>query len=98
MSDSLQPHGRSLPGSTVHGIFQAGILEWGAPLNVSSVDTLVFGVPLLGPCFCTFCSFHLPVALFLSQNHRVVGVFLIIVALVLKSSRMSTTHGSSLSR
>ena len=28
MSDSLWPYGCSLPGSFVHGIFQAGILEW----------------------------------------------------------------------
>ena len=28
MSDSLRPHGCSLPGSSVHGIFQARILEW----------------------------------------------------------------------
>ena len=27
---SLQPHGCSLPGSSIHGIFQAGVLEWGA--------------------------------------------------------------------
>ena len=28
VSDSLQPHGCSLPGSSVHGILQARILEW----------------------------------------------------------------------
>ena len=28
MSDSLQPHGLSLPDSSVHGIFQAIVLEW----------------------------------------------------------------------
>ena len=28
MSDSLRPHGRSLPGSSVHGIAPARILEW----------------------------------------------------------------------
>ena len=28
VSDSLQPHGHSLPGSSVHEIFQARILEW----------------------------------------------------------------------
>ena len=28
MSDSLRPHGRSLPGSSIHGIFQARVLEW----------------------------------------------------------------------
>ena len=30
MSDSLLPHGLYLPGSSVHGIFWARILEWGA--------------------------------------------------------------------
>ena len=30
MSDSLQPMDYSLPVSSVHGIFQARILEWGA--------------------------------------------------------------------
>ena len=30
MSDSLPPVDCSLPGSSVHGIFQAGVLEWGA--------------------------------------------------------------------
>ena len=29
MSDSLQPHGCGLPGSSVHGIFQARVLELG---------------------------------------------------------------------
>ena len=28
MSDSLRPHGLSLPGSSVHGVFQARVLEW----------------------------------------------------------------------
>ena len=28
VSNSLQPHGRSLSGSSVHGIFQARVLEW----------------------------------------------------------------------
>ena len=28
MSDSLQPHGLYLPGSSIHGIFQARLLEW----------------------------------------------------------------------
>ena len=30
VSDSLQPHGLSPPGSSVHGISQVRILEWGA--------------------------------------------------------------------
>ena len=28
MSNSSKPHGLSLPGSSVHGIFQARVLEW----------------------------------------------------------------------
>ena len=28
MSNSLQPHGLYLPGSSIHGIFQARLLEW----------------------------------------------------------------------
>ena len=36
----------SLPGSSVHGIFQAGVLEWGAiaSLTKASRDELVKGV------------------------------------------------------
>ena len=30
VSDSLRPHGLQPPGSSVHGIFQARVLEWGA--------------------------------------------------------------------
>ena len=30
MSDSSDPMDCSLPGSSVHGIFQAKVLEWGA--------------------------------------------------------------------
>ena len=30
MSDSSDPMNCSLPGSSVHGIFQARVLEWGA--------------------------------------------------------------------
>ena len=30
MSDSRDPKDCSLPGSSVHGIFQARVLEWGA--------------------------------------------------------------------
>ena len=30
MSDSCKPMDCSLPGSSVHGIFQARVLEWGA--------------------------------------------------------------------
>ena len=30
VSDPQRPHGRSLPGSSIHGIFQATVLEWDA--------------------------------------------------------------------
>ena len=30
VSDPQRPHGRSPPGSSIHGIFQARVLEWGA--------------------------------------------------------------------
>ena len=30
VSDSSDPKDRSLPGSSIHGIFQARVLEWGA--------------------------------------------------------------------
>ena len=30
MSDSSDAMDCSLPGSSIHGIFQAGVLEWGA--------------------------------------------------------------------
>ena len=30
MTDSIDPMDCSLPGSSVHGIFQARVLEWGA--------------------------------------------------------------------
>ena len=30
VSDPQRPHGLSLPGSSIHGIFQARVLEWGA--------------------------------------------------------------------
>ena len=33
MSSSLCPYGLYLPGSSIHGIFQAGLLEWDAIYN-----------------------------------------------------------------
>ena len=36
MSDSLQPHGLQLLGSSIHGIFQARVLEW--MLNVMKIN------------------------------------------------------------
>ena len=44
MSDSGDPMDCSLPGSSVHGIFQASVLEWGAIafsiISVSHVELL----------------------------------------------------------
>ena len=34
---------RSLPGSSIHGIFQARVLEWGA---------IAFSIVFLAPVFC----------------------------------------------
>ena len=46
ISNSLQPHGQeSPPGSPVHGIFQARVLEWGA--NSIKRDTLILGRDIL---------------------------------------------------
>ena len=37
MSDSLQAHGYSWPRSSVHGVLQAGVLEWvGIPFSRGS--------------------------------------------------------------
>ena len=38
MSDSSDPMDCSLPGSSVHGIFQAKVLEWGAIAFSASLD------------------------------------------------------------
>ena len=40
----------SLPGSSVHGIFQARVLEWGAIALVSSRDTIFTTVSLKNTC------------------------------------------------
>ena len=34
VSDSSDPMDYSLPGSSIHGIFQAKVLEWGAILDI----------------------------------------------------------------
>ena len=38
MSDSQQPQTLSLPGSSIHGIFQARVLEWGAIAFIQEKD------------------------------------------------------------
>ena len=41
MSDSGDPMDRSPPGSSIHGIFQARVLEWGAIAFFTILDTLL---------------------------------------------------------
>ena len=50
MSYSLRPHGLRLPGSSVHGIFQARVLEWGAIACVLSFCLSPPPPPLNVPC------------------------------------------------
>ena len=40
MSDSSNPMDCSLPGSSVHGIFQAKVLEWGV-IAFSNLDSIL---------------------------------------------------------
>ena len=45
VSDSVQPHGKQPPGSSIHGIFQAKVLEWGAiafSMNMLSMLDITF--------------------------------------------------------
>ena len=44
------PMGCSLPGSSVHGIFQARVLEWGATAFSTNAK-------YVNPCFSLLCSF-----------------------------------------
>ena len=48
LSDSLQPHGLSLPGSSVHGIFQARIWEWVDLTNPGIEATSLVSLALAG--------------------------------------------------
>ena len=42
MSDPQQPMDCSLPGSSVHGIFQVRVLEWGAiAFSMTNLDSLL---------------------------------------------------------
>ena len=45
MSDPQRPHGLCLPGSSVHGIFQARALEWGAVAFSAQVVLVVKNSP-----------------------------------------------------
>ena len=61
MSDSLRPHGCSLPCSSVHGIYQAGVLEWGAVFSVLACECPVSARLLKS------CSFSIGLSLLLSK-------------------------------
>ena len=41
MSDSLRPMDCSLPGPSVHGIFQARVLKWGALPSPTNIDSIL---------------------------------------------------------
>ena len=50
----------SLPGSSIHGIFQVRILEWGAIAFSASINTIGFKSTILQLYFtCSRCSLHL---------------------------------------
>ena len=44
VSDSSDPMDCSLPGSSIHGIFQAKVLEWGAIAFSKFINYLKFGI------------------------------------------------------
>ena len=49
MSDSSDPMDCSLPGSSIHGIFQARVLEWGAiSFSICPRDTCRYSEEALG--------------------------------------------------
>ena len=47
----------SLPGSSVHGIFQARVLEWGAIAFSITTHCSNIKIPSMTFCFFMFCSF-----------------------------------------
>ena len=49
VSDSSDPMDCSLPGSSIHGIFQARVLEWGAIAFSSSSSTLTLSLSPFPP-------------------------------------------------
>ena len=51
MSDSSDPMDCSLPGSSIHGIFQARVLEWGAIAFSGMLN--YFSLNLVGPNWVT---------------------------------------------
>ena len=52
----IDPMDCSLPGSSVHGIFQAKVLEWGAMAELSSSQTYIFTIWPFSEMFADFCS------------------------------------------
>ena len=48
------PRNGSPPGSFVHGIFQARVLEWGA-IEQGRVNKTALGLTILGPLICLKC-------------------------------------------
>ena len=49
------PRDCSLPGSSVHGIFQARVLEWGAMLNARNIQYLDLGDSyIIYMCACMY--------------------------------------------
>ena len=77
MSNSVWPRGRQLPGSSVHGIFQARVLEWGA--IAYDIQTIAFKVYIL-----LFPPFH--ILLFFTWFSKS-----IIISLVLKKKPIKNT-------
>ena len=64
VSDSLRPHGLNPPGSFVHGILQARILEWGA-ISFSRESSRLRDQTLIS---CVSCTDSLPLAQ--SRKHQ----------------------------
>ena len=77
VAQSCDPMDCSLPGSSVHGIFQARVLEWGA---------IAFSIYLLASTFRDILSFYL-LLLFLVRGHSV--LFLCLIILLLKTGYFS---------
>ena len=51
MSDSSDLMDCSLPGSSVHGIFQAKVLEWGAIVTSNEIEIQKPATHMKGPCW-----------------------------------------------
>ena len=78
MPNSLQPHGHSLPGSSVHGLLHAGILEWVAMLSFRRFSnrgikpaSLMFPA-LAGGFFTTSTTWEAPIIYYSCQKERLI--------------------------